>query len=69
MKITLTYELQLPPSPSPEQASPAKSESFTVHAACGPFTTDSDLQFKPWRALVQKFNTEKPQVLLVVTLF
>ena len=34
--------------------------------ACGPFTTDADLGYKPWRALLQGIKTAKPDVLLLV---
>jgi len=34
--------------------------------ACGPFTPDSDLQFKPWSTLLKSLMTLKPGVVLLV---
>lgn len=34
--------------------------------ACGPFTPDADLGYKPWRALLQGIKSTKPDVLLLV---
>ncbi|CAL1713336.1 unnamed protein product [Somion occarium] len=62
-----TEILSLPPLPPRERPGPSKSEGgFNMHAACGPFTTDSDLQFKPWRAVVQKINADQPDVVLLL---
>jgi DNA polymerase alpha subunit B len=34
--------------------------------ACGPYTRDMDLDFSPWRALVEKIKTQRPDVVLLV---
>ena len=37
--------------------------------ACGPFTPDSDLQFKPWSTLLKSLTALKPGVVLLVGAF
>ena len=34
--------------------------------ACGPFTHDSDLIFKPWSSLLKSLQLEEPGVILLV---
>ena len=34
--------------------------------ACGPFTSDADIGYKPWRVLLQGIKSTKPDVLLLV---
>lgn len=41
--------------------------SFTMCIACGPFTTDADLNYKPWIDLVKKLKVERPAVLLLAS--
>lgn len=36
--------------------------------ACGPFTTDADTGYKPWRGLLHQIKAQKPDVLLLVCL-
>ncbi|KAI6121012.1 DNA polymerase alpha subunit B [Pisolithus croceorrhizus] len=36
------------------------STSFSMYIACGPFTADSDLYYKPWSQLFQKLTSAKP---------
>lgn len=43
-----------------------RETSFSMTVACGPFTPDSDLQFKPWSALLKSLMTLKPDVVLLV---
>ena len=33
---------------------------------CGPFTADTDLDYKPWSQLLKTLKTVKPAVLLLV---
>jgi DNA polymerase alpha subunit B len=37
--------------------------------ACGPFTSDSDISYRPWRALLQQIKVAKPDVLMLVRIF
>ena len=37
--------------------------------ACGPFTLDSDISYRPWRTLLQQIKVEKPDVLVLVCIF
>ncbi|CAA7261468.1 unnamed protein product [Cyclocybe aegerita] len=46
---------------------PATSQnSVTILVACGPFTSDSDIGYKPWRALLQQIKTQKPDAVLLL---
>ncbi|KAI6123468.1 DNA polymerase alpha subunit B [Pisolithus croceorrhizus] len=58
--------LALPPvqAPSPPLSDP--STSFSMYIACGPFTADSDLHYKPWSQLFQKLTSAKPAVVLLI---
>ncbi|KAJ7288488.1 DNA polymerase alpha/epsilon subunit B-domain-containing protein [Mycena rebaudengoi] len=59
--------LTLPPlEPSVKPDADAPDSEFSMLIASGPYTPDSDLGFKPWRALVQKINATKPTVLLLL---
>ncbi|KAG9315596.1 DNA polymerase alpha/epsilon subunit B-domain-containing protein [Chiua virens] len=58
--------LSLPPakiSPSPPTAS---DTSFSMCIACGPFSSDSDLEYKPWASLLEKVKASKPAVILLL---
>ncbi|KAG5338866.1 hypothetical protein C0989_005806 [Termitomyces sp. Mn162] len=66
--------LSLPPlKPSPTsfrlpsiKADSAVDPSFSIHIACGPYTPDADLSYKPWRALVKTLKASKPSVVLLM---
>ena len=45
------------------------SGSFSMTIAAGPFTVDSDLEFKHWFTLLEKLKTRKPVVVLLVRPF
>lgn len=38
----------------------------TMFIACGPYTADSDLTYRPWRFLLNEITTKKPDVTLLV---
>ncbi|KAL7279908.1 hypothetical protein ACG7TL_006317 [Trametes sanguinea] len=61
--------LALPPLDPPSQVH-VKSETgdshFTMYVACGPFTPDADLAYKPLQSLVAKLVAEKPAVALLI---
>jgi len=40
-----------------------------MFVACGPFTSDSDNAYRPWRALLQQIKVQKPDVLMLVRVF
>lgn len=70
-----TSILSIPPlKPSPTaqgvldpKADPSIGEKgSTVCIASGPFTPDSDLFFKPWRAFLETLNAKKPHTLILV---
>ena len=42
------------------------SDSFSMMVACGPFSPDTDLDFKPWKALMERIRTSRPDVALLV---
>ena len=60
----------LPPTSSVLRDEAFKQESretpFSVTIACGPFTPDSDLLFKPWSSLLKNLLISKPSVVLLV---
>ncbi|TBU48523.1 DNA polymerase alpha, subunit B [Dichomitus squalens] len=64
-----TEILSLPPL-DPPAAALIKSETgdthFTMHVACGPFTSDGDLQYRPLQTLIAKLKAAKPAVTLLV---
>lgn len=46
--------------PSPDD------DSFSMYAACGPYTSDTNLSYKPWDAFMQVIRRVKPSVLTLV---
>ncbi|KAI0300193.1 hypothetical protein BC826DRAFT_665150 [Russula brevipes] len=66
----LTLPPLLPSIPSTLRSEALKQEhrdtSFSVTIACGPFTPDSDLSFKPWSALLKNLASLKPSVVLLI---
>ncbi|KAI6005362.1 DNA polymerase alpha subunit B [Pisolithus marmoratus] len=58
----LAFPLLRVPSPLPSDP----STSFSMCIACGPFTADSDLHYKPWSQLFQNLKSAKPAVVLLI---
>ncbi|KAJ6584826.1 DNA polymerase alpha/epsilon subunit B-domain-containing protein [Mycena capillaripes] len=60
--------LTLPPlMPSAPSVKPDVDDSgFSMFIASGPYTSDQDLGFKPWRALIKKIQEAKPAVVLLL---
>ncbi|KAG6840795.1 hypothetical protein C0991_004267 [Blastosporella zonata] len=50
----------------PVKADPANGTLFSMSIACGPYTLDADLLYKPWRALIKALKTDKPTVVLLM---
>lgn len=44
----------------------ANDEPFSMCVACGPYTLDADLSYKPWHAFLKTIKTNKPAVVLLV---
>ncbi|KLO17265.1 DNA polymerase alpha, subunit B [Schizopora paradoxa] len=44
---------------------PISHKSFSMTVACGPFTNDSDLEFKPFSSLMEKLSSLRPSVVLL----
>ena len=60
------YTLQLPPIKMPPSPASDANAAFSMCIACGPFTLDSDLDYKPWASLLGKVKESKPAVILLV---
>ncbi|KIJ59480.1 hypothetical protein HYDPIDRAFT_100652 [Hydnomerulius pinastri MD-312] len=58
--------LALPPVKAPSPPLNDASTAFSMCIACGPFTPDADLEFKPWMSLLTNLKSTKPAVLLVL---
>ncbi|KAI9509201.1 DNA polymerase alpha subunit B [Russula earlei] len=43
-----------------------RGTSISMTIACGPFTADSDLSFKPWSSLLKSLMSQKPGVVLLI---
>ncbi|KAH9480575.1 DNA polymerase alpha subunit B [Psilocybe cubensis] len=62
----------LKPSPAAQRLINPKMDPLTsqnqinMMVVCGPFTTDSDIGYKPWRALLHQIKAQKPDVLLLI---
>lgn len=50
-----------PPPPKKDEENP-----FTMFVASGPFTQDTDLQYRPWQNLVKVIRKESPDAVLLV---
>lgn len=50
--------LALPCPPNAQE--PSSHKTFSMAIACGPFTNDSDLEFKPLSSLVEKLSSSRP---------
>ncbi|GJE91767.1 DNA polymerase alpha subunit B [Phanerochaete sordida] len=62
--FTVTEVLPLPPLPAPDVLE--TNGSFSVAVACGPFTADADLNYEPWKQLLAKWKTEKPEAIVLI---
>ncbi|EKM49604.1 uncharacterized protein PHACADRAFT_166969 [Phanerochaete carnosa HHB-10118-sp] len=62
--FTVTEVLPLPSLPAPTAL--GSNGSFSVSVACGPFTADADLSYEPWKLLLAKWKTEKPEIIIIV---
>ncbi|KAF8476554.1 DNA polymerase alpha subunit B [Russula ochroleuca] len=66
----MTLPSLLPSTQSTLQGGGLKQEpreaSFSMTIACGPFTHDSDLMFKPWSSLLKNLRSQKPGVVLLI---
>ncbi|KAK0244203.1 DNA polymerase alpha subunit B [Armillaria nabsnona] len=67
----LASEILAPPPlrtrPAKFLSDPGFSESpFSMCIASGPYTSDSDLSFKPWRAFLPILKSKKPAVVLLI---
>lgn len=60
------YLFQLPPIKMPPLPPNDANAAFSMCIACGPFSLDSDLEYKPWVSLLDKMKTVKPAVILLV---
>ncbi|KAG6830016.1 hypothetical protein H0H92_002544 [Tricholoma furcatifolium] len=53
-----------PPSVKPDPG--VLDTPFSMFIACGPYTQDSDLSYKHWRALLKALKANKPSVVLLM---
>ena len=51
------------PLPPPKEDD---ESSFSMLIASGPFTPDTDLQYRPWQNLAQVISKESPDTVLLV---
>ncbi|KAF9219255.1 DNA polymerase alpha subunit B [Gyrodon lividus] len=58
--------LTLPPIKAPSPPPSDASAAFSMCIACGPFTLDSNLEYKPWANLLDTLQGTKPAVVLLV---
>lgn len=56
--------VQIPSLPSVEKTDVKMSLKAMV--ACGPFTFEADLDYKPFNAIIEAARTERPDLLLLV---
>ncbi|KZT11993.1 DNA polymerase alpha, subunit B [Laetiporus sulphureus 93-53] len=66
--FSVTEILALPPLKACRDAAapPHPGSSFSMVVACGPFTPDTDFQYKNWHRLLAKIKAEKPNVMLLL---
>ncbi|KAH9042054.1 DNA polymerase alpha subunit B [Lactarius pseudohatsudake] len=64
----LSLPCLLPSSTSNDQGlkQEPRETSFSMAIACGPFTQDSDLQYKPWSSLFKSLLSLRPGVVLLI---
>lgn len=58
--------LAIPPMPASPAPPSNVAASFDMCIACGPFTPDANLDYKPWRTLVNNLKASKPAVVLLL---
>jgi len=58
--------LSLPPITAPSPPPSNTDAAFSMCIACGPFSMDSDLEYKPWKDLIEQVKTNKPAVILLI---
>ncbi|KAG1898113.1 DNA polymerase alpha, subunit B [Suillus fuscotomentosus] len=58
--------LAIPPMPASPAPPSNVAASFDMCIACGPFTPDANLDYKPWRTLISNLKTSKPAVVLLL---
>lgn len=61
------YSFKLPRLPF--SLDPGTRKSFTMAVACGPYTTDQNLDFHPFKTLLERLAQAKPAVILLVGLY
>ncbi|KAJ4482149.1 DNA polymerase alpha/epsilon subunit B-domain-containing protein [Lentinula aciculospora] len=65
--FSATELLALPPLPtSPSMKPSPEDDSFSMYLACGPYTSDTDLNYKPWDTFIQIIKRIKPAVLVLI---
>ncbi|KAH9942919.1 DNA polymerase alpha, subunit B [Amylocystis lapponica] len=64
--FSVTEILSLPPLKAPSSGNGrSDGDSFSMYIACGPYTPDADLKYKPWHGLLSKMKSDKPAVILL----
>lgn len=58
--------LAIPPMPVSPAPPSNVAASFDMCIACGPFTPDANLDYKPWRTLISNLKASKPAVVLLL---
>lgn len=53
-------------SPLPPSSEPSSHKAFTMVIACGPYTSDSNLDYRQFNTLMEKVMQTQPSVLLLV---
>ncbi|KAJ3879965.1 DNA polymerase alpha/epsilon subunit B-domain-containing protein [Lentinula edodes] len=65
--FSVTEILALPSlTSSPHMKPSPEDDSFSMYVACGPYTSDTDLSYKPWNAFMQVIRRVKPSVLTLI---
>ncbi|KAG2153032.1 DNA polymerase alpha/epsilon subunit B-domain-containing protein [Suillus bovinus] len=58
--------MAIPPMPASPTPPSNAAASFDMCIACGPFTPDANLDYKPWRSLIVHLKASKPAVVLLL---
>lgn len=58
--------LAIPPMPASPIPPSNVAASFDMCIACGPFTPDANLDYKPWRTFINNLKASKPAVVLIL---
>ncbi|KAI0826859.1 DNA polymerase alpha subunit B [Trametes gibbosa] len=67
--FSVTEILSLPPLGPPSEAhikSETSETQFSMYIACGPFSPDTSLDYKPLQSLISKLTVAKPAVVLLL---